>query len=217
MQIACDRRVTHAVKLLLVVPTLVLAGFGVGTATAAPITWHWTGIVTGHTDARGGANLDSVVPVGTPVDVTVSLDPAAAALNPAICLQGMASTSLQVLGRTYTNAGYVWEDAMGFGPGVCAPWLDNVEIVVPSWGRLGEGLPDGWVPFPTNDFLPGLWWGGDLTSVQPSFIGTQLPMFILPGQSVPQRFTATFRAVPDVDLTPVPEPSTCCCSRPVSR
>lgn len=194
-------------KLVLMAGVLTMAESGVAIADAAPITWHWTGIVTGHTNAGSGANLATVVPPGTPVDVLVSLDPVAAPLNPANCLQGMASASMQVLGRTYTNTGYVWEDAMGFGPGVCAPFLDNVEIVVPSWGTGGPALPGGWVPFQSFSFLPGLWWGGDLTSAQPASISTQFPLFYLPGEAVPQRFTATFQAVPNIDVTPVPEPA----------
>ena len=176
-------------------------------AEAATITWHWTGSVIGHTDPRGGARLDSIVPLGTPIDVRVTIDPSAAALNPAICLHGMASTSLDVLGRTYTSTGFVWEDAMGFGPGVCAPSLDNVEIVVPAWGASGAGLSDGWIPFSDFAYLPGLWWGGDLADGQPAFIASQLPMFYLPGQSFPQRFAASLQAVPNVEASPVPEPA----------
>ena len=72
------------------VAALTTAELGVATAEAAPIVWHWAGTVTGHTSARTGPTLDTVVPLGTRVDVMVSLDPAAADLNPAICLQGMA-------------------------------------------------------------------------------------------------------------------------------
>jgi hypothetical protein len=174
---------------------------------AATITWHWAGTVSSHTDPRGGARLDSIVPLGTPIDVRVTFDPSAAMLNPDICLQGRASTSLAVLGKTYTGTGFVWENAMGFGPGLCAPALDNVEIVVPSWGVGGAGLSDGWVPFSDFSYLPGLWWGGDLADGQPAFIASQFPMFYLPGQSVPQRFAASLQAVPNVEATPVPEPA----------
>lgn len=198
----------HTAKLVLMVAALTTAELGIATAEAAPIVWHWAGTVTGHTSARTGPTLDTVVPLGTRVDVMVSLDPGASHLNPAICLQGMASASFQVLGRTYTNAGYVWEDAMGFGPGMCAPSLNNVEIVVPSWGFGGPALPDDWAHFSTYDFLPGLWWGGDLASGQPASIGSQFPLFRIPGQSIPQRFTANLQAVPDLQATPVPEPAT---------
>ena len=178
----------------------------VARAEAAMITWHWAGPVTGHIGSPfGGPSLDTVVPLGTTVDVFVSLDPDAAYLNPAICLQGIASASLQVLGRTYTNQGFVWVDAFGFGGGICAPGSDRVEIVVPSWGAGGPALPNGWVPF-NQDFLPGLWWGGDLTSGQPAFINSQFPFFYIPGEAARQRFTANLQAVPD--LQAVPEPST---------
>src|SRR4030095_15023092 len=90
-------------------------------AAAGMITWHWVGAVTGYSGVPAGLTLDMVVPLGTPVDVIVSLAPDAPPLNSAICLQGTASATLQVLGRTYTNGGFVWEDAMGFGPGACAP------------------------------------------------------------------------------------------------
>ena len=180
--------------------------FGVARAEAEIITWHWAGAVTGYIGVTGIGlpTLDTAVPLGTPVDVFVTLDPEASFLNPAICLQGMASTSLQVLGRTYTSEGHVWVDASGFGGGLCSPGSNRVEIVVPSWGSGGPALPDGWVPF-SPAFLPGLWWGGDLTS-QPTFIGSQLPSFWIPEQSLPQRFTANLQAVQD--LQPVPEPST---------
>ncbi|MBY0495570.1 MAG: PEP-CTERM sorting domain-containing protein [Cyanobacteria bacterium] len=179
------------------------------TAMAGTI-WHWTGFVTGHTSVPAGLTLDSVVPIGTPVDVIVSLAPDAPALNPAICLQGMASATMRVLGRSYTNTGYVWEDAMGFGPGTCAPSLDNVEIVVPSWGSGGPALPDGWIPLGSDgSYLPGMWWGGDLADGQPAFISAQFPLFHRPGESWPQRFRANLQAVSDVEQpTPVPEPAT---------
>ncbi|HYE85583.1 MAG TPA: PEP-CTERM sorting domain-containing protein [Vicinamibacterales bacterium] len=194
-------------KLVLLVAALATAHFGVATAAAATITWHWEGTVTGHTDARGGPSLETVVPLGTPVGVTVTFDPDAPDLNPGICLQGTASASLRVLDRTFTGGGFVWEDAMGFGPGMCAPSVNNVEIVVPSWGFNGPALPDGWIPFVTSDYLPGLWWAGDLVNGQPQSISSQFPLFYLPRQSFPQRFTADLHAVPS-ELTPVPEPAT---------
>jgi hypothetical protein len=154
-----------------------------------------------------GATLDTVVPLGTSIDVFVSLDPDRPPPNPqSPCYRGTASASLHVLGRTYTYTGFVWDEGHGFGPGVCVPGYDAVEIVVPTWGSGGLALPGGWVPF-TSNFLPGLWWGGDLTSVQPTSISSQFPSFYLPGQSVPQGFTANLQAVP-ADLHPVPEPTT---------
>ena len=180
--------------------------FGVARAEAEIITWHWAGAVTGYIGGGIGPTLDTVVPLGTAVDVYVSLDPSAPYLDPASCLQGTASASLQVLGRTYTNEGFVWVDATGFGGGTCSPGSNRVEIVAPSWGSGGPALPDGWVRFGgDSSFLPGLWWGGDLTS-QPAFLHSQLPLFYIPGQSLPQRFTANLEAVQD--LQPVPEPST---------
>ena len=184
---------------------------GVSRAEAGTITWHWAGPVTGYIfpfdcppGADCGPRLETVVPLGTPIDVFVTLDPATP--PNANCLAGTASASLQVLGRTYTNTGYVWVDAMGFGPGICAPGFDHVEIVVPSWGFGGPALPEGWIPF-SPAYLPGLWWGGDLTSVQPTSIGYQFPSFYKPGQSAPQRFTANLQAIP-ADVHPVPEPAT---------
>jgi hypothetical protein len=95
---------------------------------------------------------------------------------------------------------------MGFGPGICAPQFDHVEVVVPAWGSGGPALPDGWVPF-SPFFLPGLWWGGDLTDGQPRSIASQLPSFYRPGQAAPQRFIVDLQAVP-ADMHPVPEPAT---------
>ena len=194
-------------KLVLLVAALTTVELGVSTAEAGMITWHWAGPVTGYSgNAFGGPTLDEVVPLGTPVDVFVTLDPDAPYLNPRTCLQGMASSSLQVLGRTYTNQGFVWVDGLGFGPGICSSSFDQVEIVVPSWGSGGPAIPGGWVPFSLG-FFPGLWWSGDLTSVQPTFIGSQFPAFHRDMQAAPQRFTANLQAVP-ADLHPVPEPTT---------
>jgi len=122
---------------------------------------------------------------------------------------GYASTSLQVLGRTYTSQGYVCDEGHGFGPGVCVPGYDFIEIVVPSWAATSDApaLPNGWVPFVIG-YFPGLWWAGDLTSVQPAFISTQFPEFRIPGQTPPQHFTAALQAVDPLPDAPVPEPST---------
>ena len=185
---------------------LATATSGAARAKAGLITWHWAGPVTGYTSAPVGLKLESVVPLGTPVDVFLTFDPDAPFLNPAQCLQGMGTTSMQVLGRTYTNQGYVWEDAQGFGPGVCAPGSNSVEVVVPSWGSSGPLLPDGWQVF-NLDSLPGLWWGGSLADGQPLAISSQFPTFYKPQQSLRQRFIADLQAVPNVQPAPVPEPS----------
>ncbi len=197
----------------MLVVALTMAELGVARADAAPITWHWAGPVTGYVCAGGsncsiGSTLDTVVPLGTTVDVFLSFDPVVPTHpNPSLpCLWGTASASLQVVGRTYTSTGFVWDEAHGFGPGVCVPGFNVVEIVVPVWGFDGPALPGGWVPFHIA-FLPGLWWDGDLTSIQPTSISSQFPEFRLPGQSAPQRFTVNLQAVP-ADLQPVPEPTT---------
>lgn len=197
----------RTVKLIVLVAALTTTELGVAKAEAALITWHWAGPVTGYSgDPLGGPSLATVVPLGATVDVFVSLDPTAPYLNPATCLQGTATASFQVVGQTYTNAGFVWVDAMGFGPGICNPGSNLAEIVVPSWGSGGPALPDGWLPF-TPFFIPGLWWAGDLTTTQPTFISSQFPTFRIPGQSTLQGFTANLQAVQQ-DLHPVPEPST---------
>ena len=187
---------------------------GVARAEAATITWHWAGPVTGYTCGLGSCGpitIDTVVPLGTPVDVFVSFAPDFPTYpNPAVpCLAGTASLSLQVLGRTYTApSSLVFVDGEGFA-GNCATGgtsHDHVEIVTGNWpGVFGPGpgapLLGGWVSFnpPTID---GLWWSGDLTSVQPSTINAQFPAFNRPLQDPPQRFTANLQAVA------VPEPAT---------
>jgi len=180
---------------------------GVARAEAATMTWHWAGPVSGYLCAAGGTcsiTLDTVVPLGTTVDVFVSFesdfptypDP----LRP--CYLGNTSTSLQVLGRTYTNRGFVFVDGEGFA-GNCATGgasYDHVEIVQPNWALAqfppGPALPDGWVPF-GQPSIDGLWWDGDLTSVQPTSINSQFPAFYRPLQDAPQRFTANLQAVPE--------------------
>ena len=179
---------------------------GTLSAEADPITWHWAGPVTGYLCAAGGTcpiTLDTTVPLGTTVDVfvTMNLNPVGAPSNPVIpCNRGSASASLQVLGRTYTGSGVVWDEGFGFGPGICVPGYDFVEVVVPAWGVDGPALPNGWLPIGFL-FFPGIWWAGDLTSVQPLSISSQFPAFYQPGESSPQRFTANLEAVP------VPEPA----------
>jgi hypothetical protein len=195
----------------MLVAALTMAELGVARAEAAPITWHWSGPVSGYSGCTPGfdcgTTLDTVVPLGTTIDVSVSLDPERPPSNPqSLCNRGTASASLQVLGRTYTSTGFVWDEGHGFGPGVCVPGFNVVEVVVPLWGFGGPALPGGWVPFHIA-FLPGLWWDGDLTSIQPTSISSQFPEFRLPGQSAPQRFTANLQAVP-ADLQAVPEPTT---------
>ena len=197
---------------LVVVSSLLL--LGVSRAEAGLITWHWAGPVTGYAFmfpcAPGvdcGPTLDTVVPLGTTVDVFLSIDPLRPPPNPqSPCYRGTASASLQVLGRTYTNTGHVWDEGFGFGPGTCAPGYDVIEVVVPSWGSGGPALPEGWVPI-SHFFLPGLWWGGDLTMIQPPSISSQFPAFHQPVQSGAQRFRADLQTVP-ADLHPVPVPAT---------
>jgi len=185
---------------------------GASRAEAGPL-WHWSGPVTGYaincTGSDCGPSLADVVPPGTTIDVFVSIDIPPSPPNPQIpCYRGTASTSMQVLGRTYSGIGHIWDEGWGFGPGVCQPGYDMIEIVAPGWGNGGPALPDGWIPLLSFDsFLAGLWWTGDLTDDQPSSISSQLPKFYNPGQSLPQRFTANLQAVP-ADMQPVPEPAT---------
>jgi len=180
---------------------------GVARADAATITWHWAGPVTGYTcvfGPCGPTTLDTVVPLGTTVDVFVSFGSDFPTYpNPSIpCYLGQTSTSLQVMGQTYTNTGYVFVDGAGFaGNCIGGGADDHVEIVVPNWAVSGPGLLDGWVPFSLGG-LDGLWWNGDLTSIQPTSISAQFPAFNRPSQDAPQRFTANLQAVP------VPEPAT---------
>ena len=121
---------------LLLATCLVL--LGVARAEAATITWHWTGPVTGYTCALGSCGpitIDSVVPLGTPVDVFVSFAPDFPTYpNPALpCLAGSASLSLQVVGRTYTApSSFVFVDAAGF-----AGWDARERPGVGGWWRAG--------------------------------------------------------------------------------
>lgn len=182
---------------------------GVSRAEAGTIIWHWAGPVTGYEGCPAGSicgpTLDTVVPLGTRVDVVVSFNPGPPP-NPGLpCLRSTASATLHVAGQSYTSTGFVWDEGHGFGPGTCVAGYDVIEIVVPAWGSGGPPLPDGWVPF-SPSFLPGLWWAGELADGQPDSISSQLPSFWKPGESRPQRFLVDLQAVP-ADLTPVPEPA----------
>ena len=170
----------------------------------------WEGPVTGYFCEFGPCTMDTVVPIGTTVKVSVSFTPAFPTYpNPSIpCLLGNASVSMEVLGLTYTGGGYVWEEAHGFGPGTCVPGYNFVEVVAPNWGSSGPLLPDGWMPFAFNS-LDGLWWGGHMADGQPASIASQLPRFYKPRETSPHRMFADLQAVPAVpDMQPVPEPST---------
>jgi hypothetical protein len=210
----CDRPAAASRGRLTLVILSGLLLLDVSRAEAALITWHWAGPVTGHSFASpcnpgfDCPTLDTVVPVGSTVDVFVTLDPVVPSYpNSSNCLWGNASASLQVAGRTYTSQGFVWVDAMGFGPGICAPGSNRVEVVVPGWGSRGPALPDGWVPFPSlGDFFPGVWWGGEL-STQPTHISSQFFNFHIPDQAPRQRFLADLQAVP-AEMSSVPEPAT---------
>jgi hypothetical protein len=201
------------VRLTLVILSGVLL-LGVARAEAGMITWHWAGPVTGYagcipgvTAPVCGVTLDTVVPLGTTIDLFVSIDPLLPPPDPGRpCYRGTASASFQVVGQTYTGTGHVWDEAHGFGSGLCVPGLNMVEIVVPFWGMSGPALPGGWVPFPIPA-LSGLAWAGDLTMIQPPSIGAQFPSFYRDMQAAPQRFTANLQAVP-ADMHPVPEPAT---------
>ena len=196
-----------------IVSAILLFG-SLSTAEAGTILWHWEGPVTGYSfncppGANCGLSLESVVPLGTMVRVSVTINPDALPPNPAIpCYRGTVPTSMQVLGKTYNTSGHVWDEGWGFGPGVCQPGYDAIEVVAPSWGSNGPELADGWVPFVDLGFyFPGLWWGGDLTYIQPLAISSQFPRFYKPSQSVPQQFFASLQAAP-ADLHTAPEPTT---------
>jgi hypothetical protein len=204
---------TYARSLVMLVAVLSAAELGAAPAEASMITWHWAGPVTGYVFDFGcaagsdcGPTLDKVVPLGSTVDLFLTLDPAVPPPNPqSPCYRGTASATLQVVGRNYSSTGYVWDEGYGFGPGICVPGYNVVEIVVPGWGSGGPALPDGWIPF-SFLFLPGFWWTGDLTDVQPTVISSQFLSFYVPQQSSPQRFTANLQAVQNPQV--VPEPST---------
>jgi hypothetical protein len=185
---------------------------GASKADAGTITWIWEGPVTGYYCETGPCTMDSIAPLRTILTVKVAFNTGFPSYpNPSLpCLLGNASVSLGLLGRTYSNNGYVWEEAAGFGPGLCTPGQNGVEVVVPGWGFNGPELPDGWIPFGSG--LDGLWWAGLMTSVQPAHIGYQLPYFYKPRQASRHRLFADFQAVRDEEVpeqpVPVPEPGT---------
>ena len=209
------RPVKYAARVVTLLAALITAELGVTRAEAGTIVWHWAGPVTDYTFSLScppgsdcGPRLESVVPLGTTVDLFLSFDPLLPPPNPLRpCYRGTASASFQVLGRTYTGTGHVWDEAHGFGSGLCVPGHDVIEVVVPFWGSVGgPALPEGWIPYFPYNPLPGFGWGGDLTAVQPARIGAQFPDFARPLESRPQRFHADLQAVTNVQA--VPEPST---------
>ena len=172
-------------------------------AAASPVTWQWSGPVTGYRcrSVEFGCDVNpfaTVVPLGTTVDVFLTFDPDVYA-SPGICLKGYGSATLQVLGQTYTNQAWLWNDGYGAGGGFCGG--GGNEVVVPSWGSGGPQLPDGWSPFTFGgNYFPGLYWGIDLSWTMPSSISPAFPYFYNYERYAPLTFVA--------DLQAVPEPST---------
>ena len=186
---------------------------GTARAEAAPITWHWSGPVTGYTCTYSCDDselaLRTAVPLGTRIDLSLSFDhdfPTYPYASFSPCVLGFVTATLGVLGRTYTAQGEYWQDGRAFGGGVCYPGSNSTEVVVPGWGGGGPPLPEGLVPLGQYDYyLPGLWWTGHFTDGQPTRIGFQLPLFYRSedaGYAEFQRFRA------DLQPVPVPEPST---------
>ncbi len=172
-------------------------------AAGSPVTWQWSGPVTGYTCYNYGVcdttAFAAVVPLGTTVDVFLTFNDESTTYNPpASCLWGYGSATFQVLGRTYTSQAWLWNNGMGFDAGVCG--AGGNEVVVPGWGNGGPPLPDGWILYPSSSTtIPGMNWGLDLSWTMPSSINPRFPAFRLEGNT-PARFT--------VDLQAVPEPST---------
>lgn len=167
-------------------------------AEATPITWQFAGPVTGYECSFGSCTTPSAlaltVPLGTMVEATITFDdvPAPGLLD---CLHGYTTSTFKILGETFTSTGYLWVNAYGFGGGLCAPGANWVENVVPSWGIDGS-LPGGWT-YSSMAILPGIWWGGQLTSTQPNRVGSQFPYFYQQGVYSPERFIADLYAVPE--------------------
>jgi hypothetical protein len=173
-------------------------------AAGSPVTYHWSGPVTGYACYYGACDdpnpFAAVVPLGTTVDVLLTFDPDFSATYnpPASCFWGTGSASFQVLGRKYTHTAYLWNDGYGFSGGICGG--GGNEVVVPNWGFGGPELPGDWSPYWDSPFS-GFWWGLDPSWTMPSSIASQFPYFSVdPSEGYPVRFNA--------DLHAVPEPST---------
>jgi hypothetical protein len=170
-------------------------------AAGSPVTWHWSGPVTGYTCYYVGCDTNpfaAVVPLGTTVDVRLTFDPdVSATYNPPDnCFWGNGSASFQVLGRTYTDTAYLWNDGYGFGGGTCGG--GGNEVVVPHWGIGGPELPGHWIPSAAYP-LSGFWWGLDPSWSMPSSIDSQFPLFSVdPFDDYGMvRFNANLQAVPE--------------------
>ena len=118
-------------------------------AGATPITLSFGGPVVGF-DCLGppcsSPSISTAVPIGTWVDLFLTLDPAAPE-DPSIpCKYGQATATLVVLGLPYTGVGDVWIGADVFASGPCVPGSNLLQIVLPGWGTGGPALPGGWLP-----------------------------------------------------------------------
>jgi hypothetical protein len=173
---------------------MVLAG--AATASASTLTWQFTGVVTGRTATPGGAALESLFPIGTPLTFTVIFDTLAVdqCAQPNRAWFAAPPATLTMLGATYLASGGGIE--VNNPAGNCAgPFAETThqDYVL----RLG---------FPGAPFAGGfLYWSapgeGDLPPlVPPDFAGFTL--------NYACGLVCQDGLVGDVSVAPVPEPAT---------
>jgi len=181
---------------------------------ATPVTWEWEGTVSAYFCANGvscptqGA-LSQTVPVGTTVDVFLTIDPSAPTFPvPQLpCEWGhAASLSFGVLGQTYTNSDVLVFINQASNMGNCTPAGSLTEIIALDWGAGPSAplLPNGWSDAGANGslvYIPGIEWTGPLTTTPPNRINARFPFF-----RNSQFSTEAFESF-DLTLVQTPEPS----------
>lgn len=188
-----------------------LLALGITPAFAETITtWHFAGGVSGYQCGfSGNCSVESfaaAVPLGTMVDLYLTLDLDAPESSTCPGYYGEGSAVMQLLGQSFSSGSFIWVDAYGFGGGcrsAGSPGSGDVEII------FFPGGPDslsGWRPT-SSTRIPGVYWptaGQTLPQTAPNYLFLQTPMFVSPPDSPFQIMTFTA----PMALVPVPEPTT---------
>ena len=174
-------------------------------------TWHFAGGVSGY---QCGFPLNcsvepfaAAVPLGTIVDLYLTLDLEAPESSTCPGYYGEGSAVMQLLDQRFSSTSFIWVDAYGFGGGcrsAGSPGSGDVEII---FFPGGPGSLDGWRPTSGTSRIPGVYWsttGQTLPQTAPGHLTLQTPMFVSPPDSPFQIMTFTA----PMTLVPVPEPAT---------
>lgn len=174
-------------------------------------TWHFAGGVSGYQCGLppncAVETFAAAVPLGTMVDLYLTLDLDAPESSTCPGYYGQGSAVMQLLDQRFSSGSFIWVDAYGFGGGcrsAGSPGSGDVEII---FFAGGPGSLGGWRPTSSTPRIPGVYWptaGQTLPQTAPGHLTLQTPMFVSPPDSPFQIMTFTA----PMALVPVPEPTT---------